>query len=234
MRSAEAHVWDDSRVKGGLPGLQELRARTIAAGATQIGWKIGFGSAALMESLGTTGALVGFLTSASVVTDGDEVSIGGWTAPRLEPELAVRLGSDVSVGADRAVLQASIEALAPAIELVDLDLPPSDLPGVVAGNIFHRHVVLGEFVTGASLPERVEVRRNGELRAVAEDPAALPGETIALIGHVADSLHARGEQLRAGEIIITGSTTPLLEIAAGEDYEVTIPGLGNVTTKLRN
>src|SRR5438067_3521539 len=46
-------------------------------------------------------------------------------------------------GAGRAATVAAIAALGPAIELADLNPPPDDVEVVLAGNIFHRRVILG-------------------------------------------------------------------------------------------
>ena len=49
------------------------------------------------------------------------------------------------------------------------------------------------------------------------DPQANTGEWVGIVRHVADVLAAFGEQLRSGEIIITGSVVPPLTIEPGED-----------------
>ncbi|HEY0279205.1 MAG TPA: hypothetical protein VGC32_13140, partial [Solirubrobacterales bacterium] len=85
--------WDVPAVQAGMKRLLARRAELLAEGATPIGWKLAFGTSAAMEKLGTTGPLVGFLTDATLLADGAEVSVAGWTAPKLEPEIAIHLGA---------------------------------------------------------------------------------------------------------------------------------------------
>ena len=61
-----------------------------------------------------------------------------------EPEIAVHIGHDLAGGGDRAAAAAAIAALGPAIELADADLPFEDPEAILKGNIFQRHVILGE------------------------------------------------------------------------------------------
>ena len=110
----------------------ELRRRMIEAGARPLGWKLGFGAPAAMEKLGIDRPLVGFLTDRTLLPDGGTARVGGWMKPMLEAEVAVRVGAD-----------GTIDGYAAAIELADLDPPPEDAEAIVAGNIFHKHVLLG-------------------------------------------------------------------------------------------
>jgi 2-keto-4-pentenoate hydratase len=72
------------------------------------------------------------------------------------------------------------------------------------------------------------VLRDGEEVAAADDATEATGDPIDLVVHVADTLAAAGEGLRAGEIVICGSVVPALEIAPGQEVEVVLDGLGGV------
>jgi 2-keto-4-pentenoate hydratase len=80
------------------------------------------------------------------------------------------------------------------------------------GNIFHRHVILGPFDAGRAGARldgmRGLVFRRGQEVARQVDLQANIGEIIAIVGHVAGTLTAHGERLRAGDVIITGSIVP--------------------------
>ena len=82
----------------------------------------------------------------------------------------------------------------------------------LAGNIFHRHVILGPLDTsraGAKLEGLAgHIFRRGALAAKQDNVEALIGEMVGIVQHVAGTLAAHGEQLRAGDIIITGSIVP--------------------------
>ena len=75
---------------------QLARRRTVlSSGARHLGWKVGFGTQAAMERMGTAAPLFGFMTDRSLVESGSTVSLAGWTRGVLEPEVAVHLGAHV-------------------------------------------------------------------------------------------------------------------------------------------
>ena len=224
----DPHVADGMRVQ-----LASRRTR-IDAGARPLGWKVGFGSPASFELLATDRPLVGFLTDASLVDDGAEVAIGGWTTPSLEAEIAVRLDADVRGDSSRADVREAIGGLAAAIELVDVHPPPRDVRAILADNIFHRHVMLGPFDARRRDAKGITARiaRDGVEVAATEDPAAATGELVDVVRLTAELLAACGERLRAGEVVITGAVVPLLPVAPGERWRVELPPLGALGVSL--
>jgi 2-keto-4-pentenoate hydratase len=211
-------VWDDPRVQRGLAAQNKLRQEKLAAGAKVIGWKASFGTPAGQQRFGITGAVAGFLTDASRVASGGRVSLAGWAAPKAEPEIAVHLGRDLGGGADRAGAAAAIAAVGPAIELVDMHPAPLDIEGLLSGNIYHRHVLLGPADTsraGAKLDGlKSYVLRNGAAMAEVTDLTANSGDIPELIRQLADYLAATGERLRAGQVVICGSLVAPVELGA--------------------
>lgn len=218
----------DPRVAEGMREQLALRRARLGAGERPLGWKVGFGSPAALERLAIDRPLVGFLTDASLVENGAEVPIGGWVAPALEAEIAVRLAADVAGEASWESVREAIAGAAAAIELADVDPPPEDVRSILAANIFHRHVVLGPLDParrdGAGVTARV-VRDGAELAATG-DPAVLAGDVVEVVRLTAALLAACGETLRAGEVVITGSVLPPVPVAPGERYRVELPPLG--------
>src|SRR5262245_61958554 len=135
-------VWDDPRVASGMTDVLARRARAIEAGETPLGWKVALGSPTALATVGIEAPVLGYLTVGSILASGSECPVGGWTKPMLEPEIAIHIGADVPAGASEDQAAAAIAGLGTAIELVDLDLPMTELAAVVAGNIFHRAVIL--------------------------------------------------------------------------------------------
>jgi 2-keto-4-pentenoate hydratase len=227
-----APVWEDPRVVRGFERQLEARRRRLETGEQPVGWKLGMGTQQAMEAIGTTGPLVGYLTQRTLVPAGREVVVGDWTEAVLEPELAVHVAHDVPGGADLETAAAAIGSLAPAIELVDFDGPRGHVESVLAGNIFHRAVLLGDRGAASAEGVRLDLVRDGETVAETDEPTALNGPLPELVRHVADFLAAFGEMLRAGEVIITGSVVPALPVAAGQRLEARFPPLGEVSVSL--
>ena len=215
------HMSDDPRITRGMQAQAELRQKRLATGDRLIGWKVGFGAPALMERLGISGPLIGFLTQNARVQSGGSVSFAGWTKPVIEPEIAVHIGRDVPAGADRSTAASAIAGISPAIEVVDFDEPPDDPERILGHNIYQRHVVLGAPVParagGAADGLTCRIIRRGVESARTTDPQANTGEWITIVQHVANMLTACGGGLRAGEFIITGSVVPPLTVERDED-----------------
>jgi 2-keto-4-pentenoate hydratase len=214
---------------------QEAGARELlAGGARRLGWKAGFGTAAALQMLGTSGPLAGFLTDSTLEPSGASFDVSDWGKPVLEPEVAVRLGADVKAGASRAEIEAAIHGVGAAIELVDLG-EVGDAGQILAANIFHRAVLLGELpppAAGTSLAEaRIDVVAGDEDYAVAADPAVVLGDLVGVLAAMAELLSGSTDGLRAGDVIITGAAVKPLELSGGEQVEVRV-GSSKVSARI--
>lgn len=202
----------DPRIVAGMRRQLELRRARIAAGDAALGWKLGFGTPAAMEGLGTDAPLVGFLLRGAELELGAAVSIAGWTNPVVEPEVAVTMGRDLTATTDLQTVSDAIAAVGPAIELADLTFAPDDVEAILAADVFQRHVLLGRqdrTRAGGLLDGLIgTVANDGAPLATVDDLEAAPGDLLDNVMHVANLLAAVGETLRAGEIIITGSIVP--------------------------
>ena len=226
----------DPRIARGMRAQVELRQQRSAAGATQIGWKVGFGAPAAMRNLGIDNPLVGFLLDRAILQSGATVSLRDWQKPVAEAEIAAYMGADLAADADVETVRRAIAAIGPAIEVADVDSAMDDIEAVLSGDIFHRHVVMGPRDTsraGARLDGL-----SGQLRQSAQDipvPADLEsniGRIVAIVGHVADMAAALGDRLKAGQFIICGSLTPPMFLNpqdAGVDF--TLAPIGTVSAR---
>lgn len=208
--------WENPAVRAGMRRMLEHRAELVSRGERMIGWKLAFGAPAWLEKFDIPGPLVGFLPQSRSHPPGAAVPVRGWASPVAEPEIAVYLGNDVD---DLNRVNDSISALGPAIELADVDQPPEDLADVLAGNIFHRAVILGEPVPSRDTDIEglvAHVTCDGTEVARATDLEALTGELDAILAHTARLLDGFGEKLRAGEVVIAGSVVPPLKVASGQ------------------
>lgn len=207
-------------VKKGLTAQLEKRRARIAAGEKPLGWKVALGSTEIMKRIGTSAPLIGFLMQRGLLLSGSTASFAGWTKPVAEPEICVRMASDLGGNTTADAAAAAIKEIFPAIELADFDPPPTadNLDTVLEGDIYQRHVILcGNTRPGAGvagLTSRVE--RRGVEFARTTDPEALTGKLVELVAHVANVLAASGERLRAGDVIITGSITPPIMLEPDE------------------
>jgi 2-keto-4-pentenoate hydratase len=234
-----AAIWTDPRVMRGTERMLAARMRAIEAGERPIGWKLAFGAAAAQQSLQIDAPLVAGLMAGGVLASGATVSVEGWTKPALEPELALHLAADVPAGASREEAAGAVGAVGAAIEVLDFDraLAAPALEDIVADGIFHRHVLLGP-ADPARAGLRVDglsarVLSEGELIAATDDPQAACGELVGLVQHVAALLAATGEGLRRGDVVISGSLTPLVWLDPPQEIAVELSGLGALRVGFR-
>jgi len=201
-------------VSRGMRSLLARRMAEVAAGAAPVGWKIGFNAPAIQQHFGLAGPVVGYLTDTGLAADGATVAVSGWTAPAVEVEVAVRVGEGGAVA-----------GLAPALELVDLDLPFDDLEAILAGNVFQRGVVFGPEVPGVDpWAVRATVTKNGDVVAegrIAEEPAA----TAAVVRSFLDD---HGTALASGDRIIAGSMVAPVAVGPGDEIHVAFGPLGEL------
>jgi len=197
------------------------RREDLAAGAEHLGWKVGFGSPAAMAGFAIDRPLVGYLTTGRRLAPGSSVSVAGWTRGVIEAEIAAYVGPELAV-----------EGWALAVELADVDFPPDDIEKIGAGNVYHRHVLFGDRV--ATLPDErgVRVRCDGDQVAATSDPDELVGQLGWVIATTASTLAAAGNELRAGDVVITGSMIPPMDVMPGQTWEVSAPGLGSIAVRL--
>lgn len=210
--------------------------KSAVRGAGRAGYKIGLTSPAMQ-------AMCGIDTPVAGVVPQDEVRHTGAAVHRhvpirlgLEFEIAVRLGHDLPAS-DRpptlVEVEQALDGVAAAIELVDdrgCDYRSLDVLSLVADNAWNAGIVLGEFRT--VWPALGKVRG----RVLLEDGSLLDegrggdvlGDPLAPVAWLAGHLASRGECLRAGEVVMTGSlvTTKFPDRAGRYRFEVS--GLGVV------
>lgn len=224
----------DERIAAGMRDQLAVRRERLRDGERALGWKVGFGSRAATAQLGIERPLVGFLTDRGLLPDGATVDVRTWTNPMLEPEIAVHLGRDLEPGASWDEVGAAVGGLSAAIELADVDPPPTDVRAILAGNIYHRHVILGPVDDMRKTAEGIggRVLRDGDEIASTEDPAILTGEVVEVVRLTGKLLEACGERLRADDVVITGSVVAPVPVGPGQRLAVELGALGRLAVSL--
>lgn len=221
-----------SPAEEGMRRMLGQRASQLDRGERMIGWKLGFGAPAWLERFGLSGPLVGFLPESRAHRPGATVSCQGWVRPVAEPEIAVHLGRDLD---DPDDVESAIAGLSAAIELADVNPPPEDLAEVLAANIFHRAVILGDPLdrAGAGVAGmRARVAKNGVGVADTTDLETLTGEVPSILAHTVALLGTVGERLRAGEVVILGSVVPPIPVRPGDEISFALDPLSPISVRV--
>jgi 2-keto-4-pentenoate hydratase len=214
---------------------QRQTATRVEAGAGIVGFKIGLTSAAMQQQLGVDQPDYGHLFTDMLHAGDEPIPTRAFLQPRAEPEVALVLGRPLrgprfSV-AD--VVSATAYAL-PAIEIIDSRITNwrIGLQDTIADNASSGGLVLGSTLTpigglDLSLLGCV-LRRNGRIQQTGAG-AAVMGSPLHAATWLANVLAARGVELNAGHIILTGSLTAAIAVQAGDTVTATLDHLGTVT-----
>lgn len=204
---------------------RELIDRRLTRGERLVGCKLGFTSQAKMAQMGVSEIIVGRLTDAMQVPDGAALDLGGFIHPRIEPEIAFRLGRDVDPD-----IAECVDAVAPALEIIDSRYRDFrfSLPDVIADNTSAAAFVVGDW---QPVPDVADLG----VRLVVDGTAVETGSTTAILGHPMRALEELVElaatydiPLRAGDVILAGAATAAVPFAANH-VEALVEGLGTAS-----
>ncbi len=210
-------------------------ARREAAGERVVGYKVGFTNIAVRDKMGLPDSTYGYLLGGMVLETGGSLALAEMIAPKIESEICVRLGRDLSgPGVTAADVLAAADAVRASFEICDARILDwkCPYPDFFADNGFSARIVLG----GAGwlavdqvdlLNETVILSKDGEAFAEGRGEMAL-GSPANAVAWLANKLAARGRSLAAGMLVMTGTLTPITPIERGSKYVASFSTLGAV------
>jgi 2-keto-4-pentenoate hydratase len=216
--------------------IQQLQVSSrLAGGAVIAGYKVGLTSEPMRQQMGVSEPDFGHLLTDMAYAADASVPVSNFLQPRAEPEIALVLGRPLR-GTRLSVsdlIAATAYAVA-AIEIIDSRIASwkISLLDTVADNASSGGFVLGQSpvpvdrldlsLTGCVL------RRNGRIVATGAGAAVL-GSPLNAATWLANELIGRGAELEPGHVILTGSITAAIPVAAGDAVTASFDRLGSVT-----
>ncbi len=188
----------------------------------QLGWKVGATNETVQTLMSTPEPFYGSLLAGNRLSSGAQVSMGDLITPLLECEVAMELGADLA--GPSVTVQAAGAAIArimPSFEIVDPRTRAWKTGPVnaIADNALQTRFVLGEPVgydAGVDLSQ-IHVTLTRADQVVAEgDGTNVLGDPLNVLAWLANTLPKRGHALRAGDLVMTGTITPVIELSAGD------------------
>lgn len=224
--------WDDAYAVQ-----DRILARKLARGARVVGLKCGLTSHAKMKQMGVDTPVFGFLVDEFGVAEGSEVDTKALIHPKVEPEVCFVLGRALrGPGCHIGAVLAATDFVLPGIEVIDSRYRDFkfDLKSVIADNTSAARFVVG----GRALPPEdldlrtlgVVLEKNGQIVSLGAGAAVL-GHPAAAVAMLANHLGARGQEIPAGSLILSGGVTEAVAVEAGDHVRLRIQDLGSVSLR---
>ncbi|WP_407839656.1 2-keto-4-pentenoate hydratase [Streptomyces sp. DSM 116496] len=213
--------------------LLNIRHR-LAAGDRVTGHKVGLSSPVMQAMMGVDEPDYGHLLHSMELYEDTPVPAAAYCAPRVEVEVGFVLGADLpGEGCTVADVLAATERVVPALELIDSRIADwrIAIADTIADNASSAGYVIGEGrdpreldlkAVDATLTSGSDTLASGRSDAVLGDPAAS-------VAWLARTVARFGVRLRMGHLILPGSCTRAVDVAAGRTYTADFTGLGPVS-----
>lgn len=212
---------------------ERMIARRLEAGEKIIGKKIGVTSKAVQEAIGVFEPDFGQLTDAMLVPDGASIRMRELIQPKAEGEIAFILKHEIrGPGVTAADVLAATEYVAACFEIVDSRIRDWDIKiqDTVADNASCGIFAIGDARADPAQIDlastSMKIARNG-IEVASGIGAAVQGSPLNSVAWLANTLGCLGIPFKAGEIILSGSLGPMIEINAGDRLHLSLSdGLG--------
>ncbi len=209
--------------------------RRIGAGERVAGRKIGLTAPVVQHQLGVDQPDFGVLFDRMDVSDLDEIPANGLLQPRVEAEIAFRLGADLDgpdLGPD--VIRAAVQHAEAAIEIVDSRIQNWDISiaDTIADNASSGLFVLSGRPVPLSYfePAMVVMRMTVDgVEVSAGTGRDCLGDPLAALAWLARTARDLGDPLRAGEVVLSGALGRMVTVGPGTRVHAEISSLGSVS-----
>ncbi len=211
--------------------------RRLDAGEHVVGKKIGVTSKVVMDMLKVNQPDFGHLLSGMVFNEGEAVSTGKMIAPKAEAEVAFIMGRDLQgPGVTAADVLRATDCVMPCFEIVDSRIKDwkIKIQDTVADNASCGVLTLGGV---RKSPRKLDLalagmvlEKNGEIISTSAG-ASVQGNPVNAVAWLANTLGKLGIGLKAGDIILSGSQSPLVPVVAGDSFYCSVGGLGGTSVR---
>lgn len=214
-----------------------LTALREEAGEHAVGYKVGCTSQAVRDQYGLSGPVWGRLMGPHIHHGETTLSLNDYAHCAVEPEFVFMLAKDVTEAClAGGGLAGAIEYVAPGIEVhrYTFRYGPPTIQEVIASNGMHACLVIGP---GRIASHEVDLDREA-IRLCVDGELAGSGTGVDILGGplkslawLARALLERGAMLRAGDLVIPGSATPLIRIDRPATVTARFSGCGTASAR---
>jgi 2-keto-4-pentenoate hydratase len=203
-----------------------------------VGHKIGCTTAVMQAFLKIPNPCAGGVFERTVHASPARFRHGDFLHVGVECEIVVRLGRDLAPAHapyDRNTVADAVAACMAGMEIVDdryVDYKSLDTPTLIADDFFDAGCVLGLEMSdwrGLDLAAATGRTRINGVEVGSGRGADVMGHPFAALAWLANNLAQRGQAIRAGQFVFTGSVVETKWVEPGDRVEMEIEGLGTVS-----
>ncbi|KAA8721232.1 2-oxo-hept-4-ene-1,7-dioate hydratase [Corynebacterium spheniscorum] len=227
----------DMTVEDSYAVQREWVRRGIENGRRLVGRKIGLTSKVMQEATGITEPDYGAIFEDMIFENGSVIEHDRFSSVRIEVELAFKLKKELS-GPNATIFDvlSATEYVVPALEILDSRI---EMDGRTIVDTISDNAAMGAMVYGGNpvAPDAVDLRwvsallyRNESIEDTGVAAAVLNHPAMG-VAWLANKLHAHGDTLAAGDIILAGSFTKPMWVHPGDTVHADYGSLGAITCR---
>lgn len=227
----------DMTVEDSYAVQREWVRRGIENGRRLVGRKIGLTSKVMQEATGITEPDYGAIFEDMIFENGSVIEHDRFSSVRIEVELAFKLKEELS-GPNATIFDvlSATEYVVPALEILDSRI---EMDGRTIVDTISDNAAMGAMVYGGNpvAPDAVDLRwvsallyRNESIEDTGVAAAVLNHPAMG-VAWLANKLHAHGDTLAAGDIILAGSFTKPMWVHPGDTVHADYGSLGAITCR---
>lgn len=229
--------FSDMTVEDSYAVQREWVRRGIENGRRLVGRKIGLTSKVMQEATGITEPDYGAIFEDMIFENGSVIEHDRFSSVRIEVELAFKLKKELS-GPNATIFDvlSATEYVVPALEILDSRI---EMDGRTIVDTISDNAAMGAMVYGGNpvAPDAVDLRwvsallyRNESIEDTGVAAAVLNHPAMG-VAWLANKLHAHGDTLAAGDIILAGSFTKPMWVHPGDTVHADYGSLGAITCR---
>lgn len=229
--------YPDMTVEDSYAVQREWVRRGIENGRRLVGRKIGLTSKVMQEATGITEPDYGAIFEDMIFENGSVIQHDRFSSVRIEVELAFKLKEELS-GPNATIFDvlSATEYVVPALEILDSRI---EMQGRTIVDTISDNAAMGAMVYGGNpvAPDAVDLRwvsallyRNESVEDTGVAAAVLNHPAMG-VAWLANKLHAHGDTLAAGDIILAGSFTKPMWVYPGDTVHADYGSLGAITCR---
>jgi 2-oxo-3-hexenedioate decarboxylase len=215
-----------------------IKMREIA-GERVIGLKMGLTSEGKRKQMNLDSPLYGVLTDKMKIENGGTFSLKGSIHPKIEPEVAFFIRSELKGSVSREDVLNATEAVCGALEILDSryeGFKYFSMEDVISDNSSSSHYVLGSKLSdfknidlkNLSMQMKVDGKTvmEGNSREISDDPV------ISVI-QLSELLALRGKSIPAGTFVLAGAATAAIPLRPGMVVSLEVESLPSLSVLIK-